>query len=226
MNLKRLFVFSSMLVAVGACGDDPVEPTPTPSITLISPNTGPATGGGTVTIAGSGFTGTPTVTFGSTAATGVTVSGGVSITATVPAGTPGAVTVTVANSDGKSGSLANGFTYIGAPSVTSVTPGNGSTAGGNTVTITGTGFTAVPTVTFGGTAATSVSFASSTSITAVAPAHAAGQVAVAVRNPDAQTGTLNNGYTYNAPPAITTVTPNQGPAAGGTAVARAARALP
>ena len=219
MNLKRLIVFSSMLVAVGACSDDdPVEPSPTPTITLISPNTGPATGGTTVTIAGSGFTGTPTVTFGSTAATGVTVNGGVSITATVPAGSPGAVSVTVANADGKSGSLANGYTYIGSPTVTSVTPSNGTTLGGNTVTITGTGFAAVPTVTFGGTAATNVSFTSSTSITAVAPAHAAGAVAVVVRNPDTQQGTLNNGYTYNAPPVIATVTPNSGPAAGGTAV--------
>ncbi len=219
MSLKRLIALTGILLAAGACsGDDPVEPTPTPSITLVAPNSGPALGGGTVTIAGSGFTGTPTVTFGGTAATGVTVSGGVSITATVPAGSPGPVTVTVVNADGKSGSLANGYTYIGAPSVTSVTPASGTIAGGNSVTITGSGFVAVPTVTFGGTAATNVAFVSSTSITAIVPAHAAGPVAVAVRNTDGQTGTMNNGYTYVAPPTITSATPGQGPAAGGTVV--------
>ncbi len=48
----------------------------------------------------------------------------------------------------------------------------------------------------GGTAATGVTVVSSTSITATTPAHAAGAVSVVVTNTDAQTGTLNNGFTY------------------------------
>jgi hypothetical protein len=82
--------------------------------------------------------------------------------------------------------------------VSRVSPTSGTTAGGTPVTITGTGFLAGATVAFGTTAATSVTVASSTTITATAPAHAAGAVSVAVKNTDAQTGTLNNGYTYTS----------------------------
>ena len=63
------------------------------------------------------------------------------------------MTVTVS---GLTGSLANGFTYTVNPTVTSVSPNNGTTAGGTSVTITGTNFATGATVTFGGTAATNV----------------------------------------------------------------------
>ena len=46
------------------------------------------------------------------------------ITATTPAGTAGAATVTVTVS-GQSGSLANGFTYVAPPTVSSVSPNSG-----------------------------------------------------------------------------------------------------
>ena len=52
--------------------------------------------------------------FGVTAATNVVVVSGTSITATTPAGTAGAVTVTVTNTGSLSGSLANAFTYVAA----------------------------------------------------------------------------------------------------------------
>ena len=87
-----------------------------------------------------------------------------------------------------------------APTVTSCSPNNGTTAGGTSVTITGTNFfSGTITATFGGTAATSVTFVNSTTITCVTPAHAAGLVNVVVTNPDGQTGTGTNVYTYNAP---------------------------
>ena len=70
------------------------------------------------------------------------------------------MTVTVS---GQSGSLASGFTYVASPTVTSVSPNTGSTAGGTAVTITGTNFAAGATVTFGATAATNVVVVSSTS---------------------------------------------------------------
>ena len=69
------------------------------------------------------------------------------------------MTVTV---NGQSGSLTNGFTYVVPPTVSSVSPNSGSTAGGTAVTITGTNFAAGATVTFGGTAATNVVVVSST----------------------------------------------------------------
>jgi hypothetical protein len=66
------------------------------------------------------------------------------------------------------------------------------------VTITGTGFLTGATVTFGGTSATGVTVVSATSITATAPAHAAGTVNIVVTNTDTLNGTLSNGYTYTA----------------------------
>ncbi|HKV35091.1 MAG TPA: IPT/TIG domain-containing protein [Pyrinomonadaceae bacterium] len=83
-----------------------------------------------------------------------------------------------------------------APTVTAISPTSGSTSGGTSVTITGTGFSSGATVSLGGTAATNVTVVSSTSITATTPAHAAGMVNVAVTNTDSQSATLNNGYTY------------------------------
>ena len=61
-----------------------------------------------------------------------------------------------------------------APTITGITPTSGPTAGGTAVTITGTGFVTGATVTIGGTAATSVTRNSATSISATTPAGSAG----------------------------------------------------
>ena len=67
-------------------------------------------------------------------------------------------------------------------------------------------------MTIGGTAATGVVFGSATSITAVTPAGTAGAKNVVVTNPDTQTGTLTNGFTYfaAAAPTVTSLVPNFG----------------
>ena len=84
----------------------------------------------------------------------------------------------VGGPDGNSVTL----TETGPPTVTGLSPGNGTPAGGTTVTITGTEFTGVTAVDFGSTAATSFTFVSESSITAVAPA-GTGDVAVTVTTP-------------------------------------------
>jgi IPT/TIG domain len=89
-----------------------------------------------------------------------------------------------------------------APTVTAISPTSGTTSGGTSVTITGTGFLSGPTVSLGGTSATNVTVVSSTSITATSPAHAPGTVDVVVTNTDSQNGTLSNGYTYSAPETV------------------------
>ncbi len=188
-----------------------------PTVSSVSPNSGTTAGGTAVTITGTNFAAGATVTFGGTAATNVVVVNSTSITATTPAGSGGGVTVTVTNPSGQAGSLANGFTYIGQPTVSGVSPTSGTTAGGTAVTITGTNFAAGATVTFGGTAATNVVVVSSTSITATTPAHAAGAVTVTV-TVSGQSGSLTNGYTYLVGPTVSSVAPNNGPVAGGTAV--------
>lgn len=80
------------------------------------------------------------------------------------------------------------------PVVTSITPNDGTVDGGTECTIAGTGFHADAEVDFGGTPATSVVFESSTELTVVTPAHAAGAVTVTVTNPDAQDDTTT--FTY------------------------------
>jgi len=82
--------------------------------------------------------------------------------------------------------------------VTGVSPNTGSTLGTPLVTIRGTGFDAReggPWVTFEGAAVT-VTFLNSTTITATAPAHAAGTVDVVVMNPDGQSARLTQAFTY------------------------------
>jgi hypothetical protein len=83
----------------------------------------------------------------------------------------------------------------GAATITSLTPNSGSTSGGNNVVIAGSGIVctpAFPSVSFGGTNA-AVSSCGSTSVTAVAPAHAAGAVTVTLTNSGAP---ASNGLTY------------------------------
>ena len=183
-------------------------PTPNtePDVDSVSPASGPADGGTAVTISGTGFAAGATVTFGGTAAS-ATVVGSTTINAVAPAHASGAVNIVVTNPDGQSSTLTNGFVYALAapPDVTGITPNSGPTAGGTSVTISGSAFVSGATVRIGGVLATNVSFVNSTSITATTPAHAAGAVDVLVTNPDAQSDTLTNGFTYNAPPGGETV---------------------
>jgi hypothetical protein len=84
----------------------------------------------------------------------------------------------------------------GIPTVTGVTPSFGPTGGGTLATIVGTNFISGATVTFAGVSATGVTFVNSTTLTAKAPAHAAGAVTVSVTNPGPQTGSLSSAFTY------------------------------
>ncbi len=84
-----------------------------PSVTGLSPATGPVAGGTVVTVSGHGFTQSVSVDFGSVPASSFTVNSDESITATAPAGaTTGLVEVTVTNPSGtsKKGKSA-GYTY-------------------------------------------------------------------------------------------------------------------
>src|SRR5580693_5541082 len=170
-----------------------------PTVRSVNPYNGPAAGGTAITISGTNFVSGATSTLGGTAATNVVVVNSTTITATTAAHAAGAVTVTVTNPDTQSGSLTNGYTYLGpAPTVTGVNPNNGPAAGGTPITISGTNFVTGATATLGGTAATNVVVVNSTTITAKTAAHAAGAVTVTVTNPDTQSGSLTNGYTYTS----------------------------
>ena len=189
-----------------------------PTVSSISPTSGPATGGSSVIITGANLSGATAVRFGGGNASGFTVNSATQITATAPAGT-GTVDVTVITGGGTSAtSAADQFTYLAAPTVSSISPASGPTAGGSSVTINGTNFGGVTAVTFGGTAASSFTFNSATQITATAPA-GTGTVDVRVTTGG---GTSAAGaadqFTYLATPTVSSISPTSGPAAGGTSV--------
>ncbi len=175
-----------------------------PTVTAVTPNSGPASGGQAITdLHGTGFQNGATVRIGGTLATAVTFVSSVKLTCTAPAGAVGAQDILVTNPDTQnSGATGNGlYTYIAAPTVTAITPNSGSSAGGQAITdLHGTGFQNGATATIGGAAVTGVAFVSSAQLTGTTPAGTPGAQNVVVTNPDTQTsGASGNGlYTYNA----------------------------
>ncbi len=171
-----------------------------PSISSFTPRLGPAGGGTVVAISGSDFQNNAAVKFGDASAVSVSVSSANSINAISPVHAAGDVTLTVANPDGQSASLGS-FTYLApGPTITLIAPSSGLPSGGTPVSISGTGFTgATPvSVTFDGIAGTDVHAISATSLTVVAPAHAAGTVDLAV-TVGANHATARSGFSYLTP---------------------------
>ncbi len=155
-----------------------------PTVTFVSPNTGPATGNTIVTITGSGFTSSGmTVKFGTVTAV-FTYIDTTTIVAVAPAQSAGTVNIVVTTPGGTSpNTAADDYTYTGssAPVVTSVSPASGPV--GTSIVITGTGFTGATSVTVGGVSA-AFTVNSSTQITATVPAGTpAGVVDVRVTGP-------------------------------------------
>ena len=160
-----------------------------PAVTGLNPSSGPATGGRTVFITGSGFgTGVPTVHFGGAAAI-VTAHTPTSVTVTTPdVGTGSQVTVTVSTSGtagGTSAAVARArYTFV-SPQVTGIVARKGPTSGGELVTVSGSDFSGATAVKFG-TASASFKVASATSLVARVPPGPSGgsTVNVTVVSPD------------------------------------------
>ncbi len=163
----------------------------------LSPDSGAAAGGNTVTITGTGLSTATSVSFGANTAVPTVVSDSV-LTVVVPAGAAGSVGVSVTTAGGSNNGLS--YTYIDAPTVTSVTPASGPTSGGTAVTLTGTDLATTDSVTFGGTPAP-FAIISSTTVAAVTPPGTAGAVDVVLSNP-AGDATVTAGFTYVAGPGI------------------------
>ncbi len=193
-----------------------------PTVTAVTPDTGPTAGGTVVTITGTGFVaGSYDVDFGTREVTG-TVTSPTSITAEAPGQPAGVVDVVVTGSNGTSATgAADRFTYVApVPTVTAVSPPKGPTTGGTSVTVTGTGFTGATAVTFGTVAATSFTVSSDTSITAYSPGAAAGVVNLVVTTAGGSSAAVTaDHFTYAAPPPeVSGISPAYGAVAGGTLV--------
>ncbi|MCU1349076.1 MAG: repeat protein, partial [Acidobacteria bacterium] len=178
-----------------------------PAATDLAPRRGPAAGGTTVRITGSGFVAPGTqVKFGTNAATSVTVLSPTELTAIAPAGS-GSVDVVVTTAGG-SATVAGKYTYLASPTIAAITPATGPGGGGTAVTITGANFVdGDTTLLIGGVRVTIVNLTAG-ALTAVTPA-GSGRADVVVAT-SGGTATLAAAFSYLQPPVISAVTPNKG----------------
>jgi hypothetical protein len=191
-----------------------------PTITSVSPNSGPGGGGTKVKISGTRFTHVTAVMFGSVAAERFKANKkGTKITAYSPAESAGTVDITVTAVGGTSSPVTADQYTFGGPSVTGVNPSVGNTAGGTTVKVSGSDMGGVTAVDFGSVAASSFSTNSKgTQLTVVSPAQDAGTVDIVVTTPGGTSAVNpNDQFTY-AGPSVSSVSPDTGPTAGGTKV--------
>ncbi len=185
-----------------------------PVLTALSPASGPAGGGNTVTITGTNLAGATQVLFGTNPAT-ILTNTPTQITATAPPGT-GTTNVTVTTPNGTSNPLPYTYTTTPAPTITTLNPTSGPTSGGNTVTITGTNLASATQVLFGTNPATILTN-TPTQITATAPP-GTGTTNVTVTTPNGTSNPLPYTYTTTPAPTITTLNPTSGPTSGGNTV--------
>lgn len=103
---------TTQVVANTATLDKVVNPPVAPTVTGISPASGPAAGGTAVTVTGTALTGATAVTFDSVDATNVVVVSDTEVTADAPAGTDGTSPVVyVVTPEGTSPASAVTYTY-------------------------------------------------------------------------------------------------------------------
>ena len=169
---------------------------PSPTISSFTPTS--AGTDSTVVITGTNFTGVTGIFFGGTAAISYLVNSTTQITAVVNTGTNGSVSVVTSGGTGTKA----GFTYLPSPTISSISPGYGYSS--SSVVITGTDFTNVTSVYFGGTAATSFTVNSATQITATVGSGTTGDVTVVTSG---GTGVLSSAFTFLSAPTITSFTP-------------------
>ena len=202
-----------------------VEADRIPALTSVSPTSGLLLGGETVTVTGERFGTYSQVFFGAAEGEVVGVSE-TSLEVLTPAvALPGRVDVTVRNfgSSDYEDTLVEGYEFLlpAPPVVTTLDPANGSILGGDTVTITGSGFYAPTDIFFGLKKGTNVQIVDVTQLTVETPAgDEIGPVDVVVEDPWGQTGVELGGFTYEAPtaPRLDSVVPSSGTVAGGTSV--------
>ena len=199
-----------------------ISPAPTPTISGVAPNSGPTSGGTTVTISGTNFRAGAIVQFGSSAAA-VQVVNTAQIRTVTPAEASGMVGVTVKNTDGQSITAPNAFNFLG-PTLQIVTSSFpvGTVGGSYSATLSAAGGTppyawsivsgALPaglqlntsTGTISGTPTTAGSSSFTSQVKDAAGASTTASFSLSISSAPA--------------PTISGVSPNSGPTSGGTTV--------
>jgi hypothetical protein len=180
-----------------------------PEVYKVRPASGDDDGGTEVILRGKYFSRTKQVLFGTTPATEFEVLSDKKLRVVSPAHAEGLIRIWVTTKVGRARAGAfDGFRYIDTtvppppaplgPTVTGLSPGQGTVFGGTTVTITGTNLTGTTVVEFGTSIATSVTVDSPTSITVETPSHALGTVDVTVTTPaGTSANTTADDFTYD-----------------------------
>ncbi|MFI5491332.1 IPT/TIG domain-containing protein [Actinoplanes sp. NPDC051859] len=155
---------------------------PAPTVTELTPATGPTYKTTPVVVTGTGFTGATSVTVDGSAVKFSVVSA-TQLKLTLPVHAAGTVTLRVTTAGGPS-TVDGTFTYVAppAPVITALSAVTGSTKTATAVTITGTGFTNATAVLVGSTKLTFIRV-SDTQLKVSVPGRAASTVAVTVTTP-------------------------------------------
>lgn len=118
--LWRAVAAGPQYVAAGQTTNQPIMSSfidAAPTVTSISPATGPVSGGTSLTLTGTGLRSGAIVTVGGAACGSVTVVDDTTVTCISPPGSQGLANVNVTNTDSQMGALANGFEFQLPPPV-------------------------------------------------------------------------------------------------------------
>jgi len=184
----------------------------------LDPPEGPLAGS-LVVVRGTGFTPQAIVTLGGATLTGVQLVSSFELRGvTPPTSTAGPVDVVLRTAGGEA-SQAQGFRYLAAPVIASVTPPEGPASGLTDVEIRGAGFLARNvTVTVGDIPLALVTVVSDGLITGRTQGVDVGESGPKVLRVETLAGAATAGYAYHEPPTVLLIEPSVGTALGGTPV--------
>lgn len=169
-------------------------------IDSISPSSGPASGGTTVSVSGANFPENARLFVGALEATNVNRVSSSLIVGVTPRGTVGNVPVRVVSPDGELEAVfAAGFTYEGTIALQVIEPSVAARAGGARITLRGSGFYDGMPVSFGANASAEVEVLDPFTAIAVTPRGNSGIVDVTAGPTDGVHATLPLAFTYIDP---------------------------
>ena len=208
-------------LALAGCPEPEERPTPELPVTRLQgpvvPDHGPERGSTRVRVSGEDINPLARLVLGGREAGDVQVArDGTWIEGLTPAG-EGAVDVAVLAPGGQREVLEAAFRYDPGPLVEGLDPAEGPRAGGTAVAVTGRWFSPGARVTLGGEEVNHLEVTSDERLTFVTP-RGRGTADLRVVNPDGQSVTLADAFSYVDAPRIVAVTPSTGAEEGGTQV--------
>ncbi len=186
--------------------EEPAPPPPAPSILSVEPDHGPLTGGTALTVTGAAFVEGCKALLDGVLATTARESETILRVDTPARAQKGLVELRVVNPDGQLAVYEEDFRYDGAPVITGTEPSWLSTEGGAVLTILGVDFAPGCAVHLGDEIVPA-SFVNAGRLEAVSKKHDAGEVSLAVVNPDQQRAERPSAVRFAAPPVLAGIEP-------------------